>query len=263
MGSRGSGIAVGGGWGEDGGHGGGGRKPPSIYGNNQSYEAIERKPPSRGAPGVGGVGGVGGGGVGSSQSNPGASSWFTQDQGRHSQSREGRRLHGGVPTGPNPNPGSSLHGGGPQGLFPSKYGGPGGAGSGQEEDAARSALPRIHDARQHQEASTDSFLADYLSTLDKQGHPAGQTGGRIGTGNRKHGPADQDEPRSSSGGGYSNSNSHAGGGGNKAPMPFFKKPQEKMSRNGGPYDLGGGGNGGIGGPSLGRKKGGDFMMRRH
>merc|ERR1712224_1077250 len=57
-------------------------------------------------------------------------------------------------------------------MYPSKYGG-GPVASDSES------LPRIHDARDRpsqrgdfmHEPSTDSFLADYLSTLDKQSHP--------------------------------------------------------------------------------------------
>jgi len=107
---------------------------------------------------------------------------------------------------------------------PSKYGPQAGDGE--------SSLPRINDARDRrdfEEPSTDSFLADYLSTLDKQGHPVGPN---------HHGPnqaararkrdTDDDEDRSGRRGGYG----MPGGGGSKPPMPFFKKPQHQ------PYDLG-------------------------
>merc|ERR1719487_773586 len=82
---------------------------------------------------------------------------------------------------------------------------------------------------QSQEPSTDSFLADYLSTLDKQGHPMQGHPNPQAARARKHDGDDgleEGERQVRRGGAY------AAPGGGKPPMPFFKKPTHQ------PYELG-------------------------
>lgn len=212
MGSRGGGAGVGGLWGDD----GSGKKPMSRGGGGDSMLR---------------------------QSGQGASDWFSPDHGHqqrsnpdhgHAQRSSNHTSHStssrgeaGARTGPSfshggPSKPSGLHHDiGVSQMYPSKYGG------GQVANDGES-LPRIHDARDRpsqrgdfmHEPSTDSFLADYLSTLDKQSHPQARA--------RKHeAPDDSLDEGDRRRGGYAGPP-----GASKPPMPFFKKPTHQ------PYDLG-------------------------
>merc|ERR1712216_694927 len=105
-----------------------------------------------------------------------------------------------------------------------------------QHDMSESSLPQlVHNAHNPREdfgeQPTDSFLADYLTTLEKQ----------VRSG--KHHAADSmpdDSERRGGRGGLpgGSSGQHAGqhpGGGGKQPMPFFRKPT-----HGAAYDLSGG-----------------------
>jgi len=83
-----------------------------------------------------------------------------------------------------------------------------------QHELTESSLPHIHNPHQDfGEQSTDSFLADYLSTLDKQVRTHGS--GRHHAAERDV----QDDAERRSGRGLP-----SGGGGAKQPTPFFRKP---------------------------------------
>jgi len=97
-------------------------------------------------------------------------------------------------------------------------------------------LPRITRDRRSdfQEPSTDSFLADYLTTLEKPPH--------VGQGRTRKPPDGGDEGEGRRGGAARHDREWpdrpvpiqgVGVGANKPPAPFFKKPMHQ------PYDLGG------------------------
>jgi len=93
----------------------------------------------------------------------------------------------------------------------------------QHEGVGESSLPQIHNPHDaYGEQPVDGFLADYLSTLEKQVRGGGGGGGSGG--GKHHGGS---ESMMSDDGDRRRSGMQGNSGGNpKQPMPFFRKPSD-------------------------------------